>query len=727
MDQPVRLEKWNSGSVSISGAGRPDSKVPEPPNAGKYGFNMKFLRGLAQLVTHGEKRDLLLILSLVGTIILNLYIGSITGTITGQFYEVIVQKDASAFKQVLWKSAIILIFSALLESAIKLNLDMISYRWRRSLVTHIHSRYFSHSMFYQILHLDHTIDNPDQRIVQDVDLLTKSLGQVLRVVFEAPLTIAFYTYMTVTTITWYSPLLVLGYWIFAAVLNKLLMNPSAVAVFRQEQLEGNFRFSHLRLRTYAESIAMYGGGKREQEIAATSFEALLRNRIRLIGWETSVTTTTNVFAYFASAINYAIVSLPIFQGWKIPGSAGGVAKYVSNSSFRLLMLINGFTQINNISRDLSDFIGYSNRVAQMLEVMNKLDKSKMSSHFQQPFLWLTVPGESDYHASLPFYPSSATPSTEHKDRSQLRESSINASAEDSSSIQDVSTQPQADTLNSAQDEPEEVVFDNVTVYTPDSKLLVRNLSVTIPIGCNLLISGPSGSGKTSLLRCLSGLWRNFEGTIERPSSVLFVPQRPYLPFGSLQDQVVYPLSTGMDLLKGFDSPQSPENAKIDSEQLWSLLKAVELEYLVYRPHACGIASDRSRESIREFIEDQETDSSETTKLLSTAAQAANLRSVLRNLIDEMEASNLNWTEVLSPGEQQRIGLARVLFHKPRFAILDEATSSIDEPMETKFYEMCKQLNITLISVGHKSNLIKFHNRSLKLDRKGNWELRHLRD
>jgi len=436
MEQPIRLETWDSNSVTISGAGRPATKKNDPPNAGKYGFNFQFVKGVAKLATHGEKKDILWLLALVALIIINLYIGNLTGSITGQFYAVIVEKNAVEFRQVLWKSAVIVVLGALLESAIKLNLDMISYRWRISLVKHLHKRYFSRSMFYQILHLDHTIDNPDQRIVQDVDSLTKTLSKVLRVLFEAPLTIVYYAYLTITTITWYSPLLVLGYWLLAFVLNKFLMNPSASAVFRQEQLEGNFRFSHLRLRTYAESIAMYGGSGREQEIAATSFSALMRNRLRLIGWETSVTTATNVFAYFASVINYAIVSLPIFRGWQIPSSAGGVAKYVSNASFRLLMLINGFTQINNMSRDMSDFIGYSNRVAQMLEVMKKLESSEFTRHFNEPnSLWLNIQDQDPKDISL--VPSPSTVPTG-----------------------EISQVPS-------------IVFDRFTAFTPDGKTLIK--------------------------------------------------------------------------------------------------------------------------------------------------------------------------------------------------------------------------------------------------------------
>lgn len=81
--------------------------------------------------------------------------------------------------------------------------------------------------------------------------------------------------------------------------------------------------------------------------------------------------------------------------------------------------------------------------------------------------------------------------------------------------------------------------------TPDGRLLFDRLSFTVPYGVSMLIMGPSGSGKSSLLRIIAGLWPVDEGSIHRPNAVgkggiFFVPQRPYIPQGSLRIQVLYP-------------------------------------------------------------------------------------------------------------------------------------------------------------------------------------------
>lgn len=85
----------------------------------------------------------------------------------------------------------------------------------------------------------------------------------------------------------------------------------------------------------------------------------------------------------------------------------------------------------------------------------------------------------------------------------------------------------------------------------------------------------------------------------------------------------------------------------------------------------------------------------------------------------------NWEDMLSPGEMQRLSFARLFFHKPLVALLDEATSALDVPTETKLYSMCKQLNITVVSIGHRDTLLKLHDYKLKLDGEGGWDYKKI--
>jgi putative ATP-binding cassette transporter len=80
----------------------------------------------------------------------------------------------------------------------------------------------------------------------------------------------------------------------------------------------------------------------------------------------------------------------------------------------------------------------------------------------------------------------------------------------------------------------------------------------------------------------------------------------------------------------------------------------------------------------------------------------------------------HWNRTLSPGEQQRLGIARALLHAPQYLFLDEATASLDEPSEATLYRLLqdKLPATTIVSIGHRSTLEAFHQRNVKLDREG---------
>lgn len=77
-------------------------------------------------------------------------------------------------------------------------------------------------------------------------------------------------------------------------------------------------------------------------------------------------------------------------------------------------------------------------------------------------------------------------------------------------------------------------------------------------------------------------------------------------------------------------------------------------------------------------------------------------------------AELNWADLLSGGEQQRLAFARLLLSRPRFAILDEATSALDIASEERLYSRLASLPIAFISIGHRPSLRKFHKRVIEL-------------
>ncbi len=137
---------------------------------------------------------------------------------------------------------------------------------------------------------------------------------------------------------------------------------------------------------------------------------------------------------------------------------------------------------------------------------------------------------------------------------------------------------QAETMHHAgrlQDAKAAIEANNLSLHLPDGRVLIENISLHIKPGDTLLISGPSGSGKSTLLRALAGLWPYVEGTLIMPAdaTMLFLPQKPYLPLGTLKDALCYPNApdaTEEELRRILETCQlSPLADRLEEVENWS--------------------------------------------------------------------------------------------------------------------------------------------------------------
>ncbi|KAI0659258.1 ABC transporter transmembrane region 2-domain-containing protein [Cubamyces menziesii] len=201
-------------------------------------------------------------------------------------------------------------------------------------------------------------------------------------------------------------------------------------------------------------------------------------------------------------------------------------------------------------------------------------------------------------------------------------------------------------------------------------VLVRGLSFELEAGEHLMITGSNGVGKTAIARVLAGLWAaQGGGQVSRPlgkTGVFVVPQRAYMVTGTLLDQIIYPDSY----------PQFVASGRTHAE-LMEILTAVNLAYL---PSREGGWTTRKE-----------------------------------------------WRDVLSGGEKQRMGMARVFYHRPKFAILDECTSAVSSDVEGRMYEHAKSLGITLITISLRPALMRYHTQLLTIagDGTGRWSLKRI--
>jgi len=120
-------------------------------------------------------------------------------------------------------------------------------------------------------------------------------------------------------------------------------------------------------------------------------------------------------------------------------------------------------------------------------------------------------------------------------------------------------------------------------------------------------------------------------------------------------------------------------------------------------------------SLHQAIEYPGKEGTFTAAQIGQALEAVGLPTLARQLEEHG-----HWNRTLSLGEQQRLGLARALLHKPQYLFLDEATASLDEPSEAALYGLLREKlpATTLVSIGHRSTLEAFHQRNVVLKRDG---------
>jgi len=206
-----------------------------------------------------------------------------------------------------------------------------------------------------------------------------------------------------------------------------------------------------------------------------------------------------------------------------------------------------------------------------------------------------------------------------------------------------------------------IAYEGLTLCSPrDGRTVIKNLSVSIPVGTRLLITGPSETAKVALFRATADIWRAGEGRIIRPrlSHILFLPERPYLYPGTLRELL---LRTGQEYV-------------ITDEQILTTLRSLHLDRVVERAGGLDVEKD--------------------------------------------------WDDLLSLGEQQLLAFARVFLAAPTFVFLDRPSTALGQAQAERILKILSEHSITYLTLGNTDDNLENYDAVLELHDDGGWELKH---
>ena len=455
--------------------------------------------------------------SLIGVVALTLLNSGVSvafSYISRDFYSALNARNEAVFYEKIELFFAALVIAVPISVYYRFLREKLSLYWREALTRRVLDLYYADRTFY-IIETLRDVDNPDQRITEDIRQFTRASLDFFITLFTSAIDLVSFS----AILFGIYPGLFVAIIAYAGAGSLVTTNlgKSLVALnYNRLIREADFRFGLIRTRENAEAIAFYdSSASGEKDLLWKNFQEVLTNQMDIILVQRNLEYFTQGYRYLVQILPSLIVA-PLFFANKVELGA------VTQSYGAFNHILGDFSILINQFESLSAFSAGLTRLSTFLE---RLDATAENS-------WNVVStgqgGETVKPPLISLEPMPATFSSTSSSTSELNDCVLSCR--------------------------------NLTVMTPDmSRVLIGGggdsgsigIDIDIHEGDRMLIAGPSGSGKSSFVRAVAGLWQVGSGSILwRPdllhrarlegTDVFFLPQRPYNIIGSLKEQIMYP-------------------------------------------------------------------------------------------------------------------------------------------------------------------------------------------